>query len=163
MTTLNVDNVIKNTGFALRTIEYPLDTTGSHDFHQGDLLYQDQTSWNVYAADTDAHCTYFVGVALIPSFVAPYTYAPGGTVQKFYSPSAVVGIGCLVYLKTTAGDTYTDDLAVYIGADAQTITAVAASHSVGVAKMPKGYTSIAGGTGVKIPVLLTISKPIASL
>jgi len=163
MATLNVDNIVKNTRDVLSVNEYPLDTTGSHDFHQGDLLYQDATSHNVYPLDNDTHAATFVGVAVFPSYIAPFTYAPTGAVQKFYAPSATVGFGCLVRLKTTAADTYVDGTALYAGADAQTVTAVAGSNQIGVAKMAKGVSSVAGGTGVYLNVLLTIKTPISTL
>lgn len=137
----------------------------SFDYQQADLLWFDSAAGYVKPLDSDAHAASLVGVALRSAYVAPYSSvnaAGGPAILKNYYPNALIGFGDVYTLFTTAGDTYVDGQAVYYGADAQTITNVAASHSVGVVSLPAGG-SVIGGSGVLVPVLIIPQLPVQSL
>jgi hypothetical protein len=163
MATTNINNVVKDVRSDVSQITYPLDSSGSNDFHQGDLLYWDSAAHVVKALDTDAHAATFVGVALKASDLSLYVNQASGNAVKHYEPSALVGFGCVVSLKTTNAETYNDNVALYIGADAQTVTTVSGTNSIGVVKLRNGQSAVTGAAGVKIDVLLTAKSPIASL
>ena len=168
-TTIPRDNVARALRFYNSLLNYPLSTGGSFDFQQGDLLWWDSAAGYVKPLDSDAHAATLVGVALRSSYVAPYSsvvQAGGPGIVKNYCDSALIGFGLIATLFTTVGDTYVDGTAVYAGADAQTITAVAGSHQVGVVKQVPGTAplgSVAGASGVLVPVLVIPQTPIQTL
>ena len=166
MNTNSRDNIVKAVGFDVKKLNYPLSDGGSFDFNQGDLLFFDAAAKYVKALDTDANAAYLAGVALRPSFLAPYTaqnLAAGPGIQKNYYQDALVGIGCIASFKTTVGETYEDGTVLYIGADAQTVTTVAGAHSVGVVKLNSGGDAVTGAAGVEVPVLVIPQIPVQSL
>lgn len=149
------NNLVKNWGPEL---PYAVKTDGTADFNQGDLVYFDTSAKVVKAAATDANCQYLAGVAGESSNLTLY-----GT--KVYPDSGSVSVktkGTFSF-GTTTGDTYSDGDAVYIGADAQTVTNQAATYAVGYVKLRPGVTSLAGGTGtVKVDVVLYTRFPVAN-
>jgi hypothetical protein len=164
MATNSRDNIVKAVGFDVKKLNYPLAADGSFDFNQGDLLFFDANI--AKALDSDAHAALLIGVALRPSFLAPYTaqnLAAGPGIQKNYYQDALVGIGCIASFKTTVGETYIDGAPLYAGADAQTVTTVAGAHSVGVVKLNSGGDAVTGAAGVEVPVLVIPQIPIQSL
>ena len=166
MATNSRDNIVKAVGFDVKKLNYPLIADGTFDFNQGDLLYFDASAKIVKALDSDAHAAYLCGVALRPSFLAPYTaqnLAAGPGIQKNYYQDALVGIGCIASFKTTVGETYEDGTVLYFGADAQTVTTVAGTHSVGVVKLNSGGDAVTGAAGVEVPVLVIPQIPVQSL
>lgn len=165
MATSPRDNVVKAVGFDVRKLNYPLSNGGSFDFNQGDLLFYDSGAACVKPLDTDANAAYLAGVALRSAFLAPYVaqnVAGGPAIAKNYYNDALVGIGCIVSLKTTAGETYADGTVLYAGADAQTVTTVAGNHSIGVVKL-NGAAAITGAVGQEVPVLVIPQLPIQTL
>ena len=166
MSTQSRDNIVKADGFDVKKLKYPLSDGGSFDFNQGDLLYFDASAMYVKPLDSDAHAAYICGVALRSSFLAPYTaqnLAAGPGIQKNYYQDALVGIGCIASLKTTVGETYEDGTVLYLGADAQTVTTVAGTHSVGVVKLQSGGDAVTGAAGVEVPVLVIPQIPVQTL
>ena len=165
MSTNSRDNILRAVGFDVKKLDYPLIQDGTFDFNQGDMLYFDSVAKIVKPLDTDAHAAALVGVALRAAFLALYTaqnLATGPGIQKNYFNTALVGLGCIASMKTTVGETYTDGVALYVGADAQTVTTVAGSHSVGVVKLPNG-DSITGAAGIEVPVLVIPQVPVQTL
>jgi hypothetical protein len=166
MATSARDNIVKAVGFDVKKLNYPHASDGSFDYNQGDLLWFDASADIVKALDSDAHAAYICGVALRSSFLAPYSaqnLAGGPALQKNYYQNALVGIGCIASMKTTVGETYKDGTVLYAGADAQTVTTVAGTHSVGVVKLPNGGSAITGAAGVEVPVLVIPQVPVQSL
>lgn len=163
MATLAQDNVVKAIGFDVRKLSFPLDNSGSNDFNQGDLLYWDSSAKVVKALVTDGNAATLAGVALKSSALSLYVNQTTGSAVKNYEPMALVGIGCIVRLKTTAAETLTHGLAVYAGADAQTVTTVAGSNPVGYVQLDQSQSSITGAAGVTVNVLLAVKSPVASL
>ncbi len=167
MATQSRDNIIKAVGFDVKKLNYPLSAGGSFDFNQGDLLWFDSSAKYVKPLDSDAHAAYLVGVALRSAFLAPYTnqnLAGGPAIQKNYYGNALVGVGCIASFKCTVGETYEDGAALYAGADAQTVTTVAGTYSVGVVKLANGGSAIAVATaGQEVQVLVIPQLPVQSL
>ena len=164
--TISHDNIVKAVGFDVRKLNYPLSNGGSFDFNQGDLMFFDSSAAYVKPLDTDAHAANIVGVALRSAFIAPYTaqnLSAGPGIQKNYYQDALVGIGCIASLKTTTGETYEDGTVLYWATDAQTVTTVAGTHSIGVVKLPSGGDAVTGADGVEVPVLVIPQIPIQSL
>lgn len=162
MATIAQDNLVYAQGFDVKKVKYPLDTAGTYAFNQGDMLWFDSTAKFVKAADTDAHMAYLAGVALKSSQLSLFVNQNTAAATKNYELNALVGVAGVFFFKTTVGETYVEGTALYIGADAQTITTVAGSHSVGVAKMRSLATSVTGATGVSIDVLITAAYPVSS-
>lgn len=139
-----------------KAIPYAIDKTGSNDINQGDLLYWDSSAKQVKPLDTDGHAATFAGMADDGSFVQPYS-------AKKYADAVMVRVGCVVLLNTVSGDTFSDGDAVYYSTDAQTCTKVAGTNIIGYAKLPPGKTSLVGGTGVQVPVLLVPKSPVTPI
>jgi hypothetical protein len=140
-------------------------STVSFDYMQGDLLYWDSTVQYVKPLDSDAHAANLVGVALRSAYLAPYysmQLSGGPGPVKNYFDWALIGFGDVYSFFTTAGDSYVPGQSVYFGADAQTITNVAATKVIGTIWNPAGG-AIAGGAGVMVNVLVVPQTPIQSL
>ncbi len=140
----------------------------SFDYNQGDLCWYDSAVNYAKPLDSDAHAAYLIGPALRSAYIAPYAsanLAGGPALVKSYFPSGLFGFGDVYTFFTTAGDTYVDGTAVYFGADAQTITAVAGSHTIGQVYLPagNGLASVAGGSGILVPVLVVPQIPVQTL
>jgi hypothetical protein len=91
-----------------------------------------------------------LGVALAPSAVSSNLDLSSAPVEK----AIMIGWDLVAQLKTTAAETYLPGIAVYIGADAQTITTVAGSNLVGHIVLPVGVTSVTGASGVLVGVAI---------
>lgn len=155
MTTAN-QNKVMDVG-AARLIPYNCDTTGSNDFNQGDLLYLDTSAHLVKACTDDTKAATFVGVASDTSWRNLYgtkTYPDSGQVAVF-----VAGI---FTFNSTTSDTYNDGDAVYIGADAQTITSTAGmlTHKLGYVKLRPGQSAITGAAGTTVDILIVPQFPV---
>lgn len=91
--------------------------------HSGDAVYVDTnvfgSTYDIVAADTDAHMLTFAGIC-------QDTYDP--TNYGIYGSDPVPAVGMMVQRKgiwtpfTTSGETYYPGQALYIGANAQTVT-----------------------------------------
>lgn len=166
MATQSRDNIVKAVGFDVKKLNYPHKSDGTFDYNQGDMLFFDAAAKVVKPVTADADAQYLCGVALRPSFLAPYAaqnLAGGPALQKNYYQNALVGFGCIASMKTTVGETYEDGAALYVGADAQTVTTVAGAHSVGVVKLVNGGSAVTGAAGVEIPVLIIPQVPAQTL
>ncbi len=152
MSTTPIDNQVL--GGELAPIPYPVDTAGNYPFNQGDLLWFDSSAKFVKALDSDAHAAYSVGVASDTSPLQVYS-------AKSYPDSIGVNRRGVYRFKTTPAETYAEGTALYIGADAQTITTVTGSYSVGVAKMAPGVASVTGAAGVYVEVEITPKYPVS--
>jgi len=153
------NNLVYTPGGNPRGLRWPVDSSGSYDINQGDMVYlASGTSYllNPCASDTNAANLY--GVAATSSYQNPF-----GTKQYF--PDIVVYFGSVFLMSTTSGDTYNNGVAVYSnGADAQTIQITGGSHPVGYAYLNIGSTigtapTLSGGSGVYLPVLIIAQKP----
>lgn len=155
MATTANQNKVADVG-AERKVPYNCDTTGSNDFNQGDLLYLDTSSHTVKALDSDAHAAYLVGVASDTSWRNLY-----GTKQYPDSGQVEVFTAGIFTFNTTSGDTLNDGDAVYIGADAQTVTNTAGmmTHKLGIVKLRPGQGAVSGGAGTTIDVLVIPQYP----
>jgi hypothetical protein len=157
MSTTGTDNVVIREDVA--PIPYPTDSANAAgtQFNQGDMLFMDTSVHYVKPLDTDAHAAYFVGVALDGSYLQVYS-------DKKYADQVPVGSKGIFRFKTTVGETITDGNPVYIGADAQTVSNVAAagggtSYPVGVTRLAPGVTSLTGAAGVFVEVHLNTRFP----
>lgn len=132
---------------------YSIDKSGSFDINQGDMVWFDTTAHVLKPLDTDAHAAFLAGVAYDSSFLNLF-----GT--KIYEAAVVAIATGRTRMKTTSGDTYHDGDAVWLGADAQTITNTQGgnTHQVGVIHLPFGNT-VAGGSGVLVEVIILAQFP----
>jgi len=133
-------------------IEYPILKDGTGDINGGDMVYMDTTNHNVLAADTDAHCQYFCGVAKDTTYKNPF-----GT--KIYDPCLAVFNKGIASFKTTGSESYYHGTTVYIGADAQTVTTVSGSYSIGYVWKPNSTAVTTGATGTNVDVLIQARFP----
>ena len=119
---------------------------------QGELVYWDASAHIVKPLDTDAHAATQLGVALQPSGVSSSLDNSAAIVEK----TIAVGFGCKALFKTTVGDTYLEGDALYIGADAQTVTNTVGANvnKIGVVQHPAAVSSVAGAAGVNVQVLV---------
>lgn len=128
MATTPQDLMVKTeTAFA----QYP--NIAGNVIHSGDAVYMDTNifgnTYDIKAADTDAHMLTFAGVC-------QDTYDP--TNYSVYGSDPVPPVGMMVQRKgiwfpyTTSGETYYPGQAVYIGTNAQTITKTSSnSNAIG--------------------------------
>lgn len=143
---------ISQEGF--KKIQMPC-TDSVSSVNQGDLLYFDGTA-KIVKPLTDANAASFCGQALQPSKPSSNLDNSGALAQQALM---VGGAGLVCLLKTTAAETYSYGTAVYVGADAQTITTVdPGSHVViGHVILPIGAAAatVTGAVGVSVQVLLS--------
>ncbi|SRR5216684_9013144 len=143
-----------------RTLPFAVLTDGNGDINQGDQVYVDTSAHLVKSlgANDDSNAATFIGVALDSSYINPY-----GT--KMYSPQIPVGIDGVYTFNTTSGDTYNEGDAVYVGADAQTVTNTVGglTKKIGFVKMRPSQSAVAGGSGVTIDVAIERQFPVAGI
>lgn len=120
----------------------------SFPFHQGDLVFLSSGIAKPVTADGDAAT--LIGVALQPTTVSSSIDNGLAPVEK----TVQVGYAVAANMLTTAAETYTDGIAVYVGVDAQTITTVSGSNPVGKIKLPPAVSSVTGATGVRVPMVV---------
>jgi hypothetical protein len=148
MATVNTNGVSYGivSGSGYKQLHLPC-ANASDAFHVGDLVY---LNVHLKALDTDGNAASGVGIALQPSLVnsgLDNSSAPAPT-------SALVGWDLVANMLTTASEVYANGMAVYIGADAQTITSVAGSHKVGRIVLPDGISTLTGASGLRIGVAI---------
>lgn len=116
---------------------------------QGELVYLDTTAHLAKPLDSDAHAATLLGVALQPSVVTSNLDNGSGVGAE---NSIMVGWDVVADFKSTAAETYYQGDALYLGADAQTVTKTvgANTHIVGTVVLPKGVASVVGATGVMV-------------
>lgn len=117
---------------------------------QGDLCWWDNTAKLAKRVTADADAATLLGVALQPSVVSSNldnSSAPAEIAVQFEALA-------VHSFKTTAAETYTTGVKLYVGADAQTVTTVAGSNAVGVVQLPANVASVTGATGVNVNVLV---------
>ncbi len=156
MSTTANQNKVADVG-AARLVPYNCDTTGNSDFNQGDLLYLDTSSHTVKAVGSDGNAATLVGVASDTSWRTIY-----GTKQYPDSGQVEVFTAGIFTFNTTTSDTYNDGDAVYIGADAQTVTSTAGmlTNKVGYVKLRPGQSAVTGAAGVTIDILIVPKFPV---
>lgn len=161
------ENLIRNLGSQVRQNNFAhAGSAAAFDYFHGDLLWWDSSAGYVKPLDSDAHAAYLVGAAGRSAYLAPYAsmqILSGPAMVKNYFDRALVYFGAVLSFFTTAGDTYTPEQAVYIGANAQTITNASGSHSVGIVKLPENVTTLTGGSTVLANVLVIAQFPIQTL
>jgi hypothetical protein len=155
MSTSHVDNLVQGGEFA--PVDYPIDTSGTYDFNQGDMLYFDTSAHFVKVVSSDATAAYFCGVAGEGPYIQVFS-------QKKYADRIPVLARGGFRFKTTAGETYYDGDAVYIGADAQTVSKAASqgggtSNPVGVVVLAAGQTSLLAAATGFVEVKITARFP----
>jgi hypothetical protein len=155
MTTANNNIVLRGT-----VLPMPILTNGTADINSGDQVYVDASAHVVKSlgASDDTNAATFLGVAMDSSYINPY-----GT--KMYSPQIPVMTSGVVSFNTTTGDTYNAGDAVYVGADAQTVTNTvgALTKKIGFVVTRPGQSAVAGGTGIVIDVCIEHQFPVAGI
>lgn len=160
MATVPNDNLVKAVGFVPEQLTYPIDTSGSFDYNQGDMLMQSAVGGAAKPLDTTGNAQYFIGVAAKSSYLALTVSQQTGSIVKNYNQQSLVYNKGVFSFKTTVGETYLDGTLVYLGADAQTITTVAGGGtSIGKVKLSQGQTSITGAAGVIANVAIVVQLP----
>ena len=159
MATTAQSNKVQDIGFEQK-VPFKVDTTGSNDINQGDMVYIDTSAHQVKSVATDGNCATLVGVAADTSFRNLYgtkQYPDSGTIQVY-----VAGI---FTFNTTASDSFADEVKAYIGADAQTVTSVdpGSGNEVGTAKLRPGITSITGAAGTTVDIRIVPRWPFTSV
>lgn len=143
-----------------RALPFSVKTDGTADINQGDQVYVDTSAHVVKSlgANDDTNAANFVGVAMESSYINPY-----GT--KMYSAQIPVMLDGVATFNTTSGDTYNEGDAVYVGADAQTVTNTVGglTKKIGFVKMRPGQSAVAGGSGVTIDVAIERQFPVAGI
>jgi hypothetical protein len=124
-------------------------THASFPIKQGELVYLDTSAHIIKPIASDANAATLAGVALQPS-VASSNIDNVATGE----PAVIVGWDVVCSFKTTAAETYLPGLPLYIGADAQTVTTVAGSNSLGRVVLPIGVSTLTGAAGVTVDVLV---------
>lgn len=154
MSTTAQNNLVKTPG-ALKKLSYPV--SGTYAFNAGDMVYYDVSEVSLRALASGANAE-FVGVAEDSSDLNVY-----GT--SIVAPMASVIVGGIHSFKTTVSDTLVHGLAVYCGADAQTVVVAdpGSGQIVGYVQMRPGQTSITGAAGVTVDVLVIPNYPVAGL
>ena len=163
MATSPVNNLKSQIG-AKKSIGYPVDPSGSAEFNAGDMVCY---VGGYLQAATDVTTTWysnnFVGVAQNSSYLSIYTDATGAVVKE--RPESVeVLVGQVHQRKVTlANSTLTHGTALYIGADAQTVTKTKPDNSsqlCGYVYYPKGGTlTLAAGTTVDVLIIPYLPTP----
>lgn len=120
MATTPVNNNISTSFFSEN---YP--NVAGNTVNSGDMVWTDPTTGDLKALDTDAHAFYLRGVSNDTYPIGAYASEPTPTLGM-----NVTRLGRR-RLFTTNGQTLTQDSKVYVGADAQTITNIAATNFVG--------------------------------
>lgn len=156
MATTAQNNIVE----ARRVEAWKVLADGTADINQGDQVYLDTSAHVVKSlgAADDTNAATFVGVAGESSFINPY-----GT--KEYSAQIPVVRAGVVSMFTTSGDTYNEGDALYVGADAQTVTNTVGglTKKVGYAKMRPGQSAVAGGATVAIDMVIEAQYPVAQV
>lgn len=113
---------------------------------QGDLVYLDASAHILKPVTSDALAANFAGLALQPSKINSGVDNTTAAVPT----SLMVGYsGLIASLKTTAAEVYTVGQLLYIGADAQTVTNVSGTNSIG-----KALEAKTGAASVEIKVFI---------
>jgi hypothetical protein len=126
------------------TRNYP--NVAKNTINSGDLLYVDQSTFDVKPLDTDAHAAYFCGISRDTYPILPEL----NTIVPFHG-NGVRRVG-VVPLVLKNSDTANPGTSVYIGSTAQIVTSATAGNSHAVATLynnPDGtYASGVTGDGV---------------
>lgn len=117
---------------------------------QGDLVFLDTGAHILKPVAVDADAATLCGVALSPS--APTSNIDNGTAPLEKGIS--VGSDGVFELKTTASEVYHTGDAVYIGADAQTVTLTVGTNKVGTVLLPTNVSLVTGAAGIKVQVVI---------
>jgi hypothetical protein len=159
-----------------------LPVTTNLTVNEGDLTYWDGTNYTVTPITNKSQVTgnpstgagVFLGQALQSNAQLIYPGDP----DKF---GVLVLVHGVVWVNTTAADTYGWFTPVTIGADAQTITSTGVTTTIGSSYNVIGYTipgvyttpranqatptpeTVTGGTGVRIQILLAANHPAAQV
>lgn len=152
MSTVQQDNVIVK---FVEPTAYPIKTDGTADINGGDLVYFDTSAKVIKSLDSDAHAAQFAGLAMNGSYIQPYN-----TKQYGAGMIPVLQKG-RVRVNSTSGDTYSHADALYMTADAQTVTNTVGGNSniVGYVFLAPGIASLAGGAGITLQMDLAVKFP----
>lgn len=159
MATKPVNNMVRQVG-AKKSVSHPVDQSGTFAFNAGDMVVFDA---GVLKAATDANAAKFVGVAQNSSNLALYT--KDGAIVANYEQQVECLVGQVHSFKTTPADSLTHLLAVYIGADAQTVVVAdpGSGKPIGYVLLRPGQGTITGATGVYVDVLVVPQLPTAGI
>ncbi len=122
----------------------------SFEIKQGELVYLDVAAGLGKPVASDANAATLMGVALQPSKVSSNLDTTSAPAEK----TVMVGWSLVAMMKTTAAEVYNYGEAVYLGADAQTVTVVVGTNMIGKVILPAGVTSVTGAAGVLVPVYI---------
>ena len=131
-------NAANTDSFFRRT--YP--NTALNSINQGDGVYEDPSTFDVKALDSDAHAVYFVGIS-------DETYPGLAEVPNLPKDIAVLRWQRVkMFLKN--GDTATCSCSLYWGGDAQTVS-VTGSNKIGtLSNLPDHTQDSVVGTGTNL-------------
>lgn len=115
--------------------------------NSGDMMYWVPGSGYYDVCDTDGKAAAFAGVS---NDTDPVTSLNERTPE---TRGIRINRHGIFEFFTTSGETYVEGTPVHVGADAQTVS-TAGANIVGYAIMPDMITSIAGASGVKVPVAI---------
>lgn len=149
-TTTPKNNVVK---LYQDPVPYPQDTTLANVVNAGDLVWMDTSNHFIASIDNETHAAFFAGVALDGPYIQPYS-------TKFAQPQLPVGKKGIFRMKMTSGDTYSHGDALYIGADAQTVTKVVGTNILGTVALPPGVTSLAYVAGGELQIQISPLWPV---
>jgi hypothetical protein len=140
MTEINATNLMKDEFLQKSNTPGPTATP----INSGDLVYWESTTKTAMPYVLDANGAGFMGVSLDTT--------PMSVVSTDYLPTINVRQRGQFKFNSTAGDTYNPGDALYIGADAQTVTNTAGGMTTKIATvaMDPSMVALAGGTGVKV-------------
>ena len=113
---------------------WPLDPTFAQVINAESFVYYDTSAKYIKPVDNDAHAQYMVGLAMDQSPITNYGTGfdqGGGSVNPNTDNLGMVSRYGQASVFVTAGESYTAGQALYIGADAQTVTNVAGTYQIG--------------------------------
>lgn len=138
---------------------YPNLTDGNSLINQGDQVYFDTSANVVKPVASNANAATFAGVAGDRSWMNPYgtTLYPQGSIPVWKD-------GIFTF-KTTAAETLEMGDAVYVGADAQTVSDQdpGSGNIIGYVWLRPGQSSITGASGTNVEVLIKALFPFTGI
>ena len=134
----------RNTSYAENFFREPFPNAAGNTINQGDFVYEDQSTHDVKALDSDAHAAYCVGVAdSTYPFLTEVTGPLYINVKKFTEE--------VKFLKS--GDTFTSGCACYYGTDAQSVS-ITGNYMIGTfVNLPDASQKSLLGTGTNTGII----------
>lgn len=148
--------------------KWPIDTGGSFDINQGDLVWFDTAVHELKPLASDANAATFAGVAADSSYLSLYASSAGAAIKKYSDDGLMVFTEGVYFFFTTAADVYHPGDPVYqVTGKADTITNI-----IGANTKVLGYvwfassastTTVTGAAGVTVGILIVPLWPSTGL